>query len=102
MTRTPSQEASQKQERQVAADLGGRVNAGSGNGWRHKNDVRTSEFSVECKTTTKRSYSLKRDELDTAEKYALADGKEMLFVVDIDGKRYYLMRDYTFQIMRGD
>lgn len=98
MTLTPSQ----KQEREVAKENGGRVNAGSGNGWRHKNDVRTPEFSIECKTTSKSSYSLKRSELDLAEKYALADGKDMVFVVDIDGRRYYLMRDYTFHMLRGD
>lgn len=102
MSLTPGQKASRKQEQQVAGDLGGKVNAGSGNGWRHKNDVRTNEFSVECKTTTKLSYSLKRSELDLAERHALADGKDMLFVIDIDGKRYYAMRDYTFEMLRGD
>lgn len=94
--------ASQVQEAEVAAENGGWVNAGSGNGWRHKNDVRTPDYSIECKTTSKKSYSLKADELQKAEKYALADGKEMLFVVDIDGRRYYLMRDYTFHTLRDD
>jgi hypothetical protein len=99
---TPGQRASRKQEAEIAELLGGKVNSGSGNGWRHKNDVRTEEFSVECKTTSAKSYSLKRAELDVAETHALADGKEMLFVVDIDGKRYFIMRDYTFETLRVD
>lgn len=99
---TEDQKRSRRQEAEVAEALGGRVNPGSGNGWRHKNDVRTSEFSVECKTTKARAYNLKRADLDVAEKHALADGKEMLFVVDIDDKRYYLMRDYTFHTLRDD
>lgn len=94
--------ASQKQEREVAADNDGRVNPGSGNGPWHKNDVRSEAYSYECKTTSKRSFSLKRDELDKAEKYALADGKDMVFVVDIDGRRYHLVRDYTWHTLRGD
>lgn len=102
MSRTAGQKASIKQEKEVAADNSGRVNPGSGNGWRHKNDVRSEAYSFECKTTSRNSYSLKRSELDLAEKYALADGKDMVFVVDINGRRYYLMRDYTFQTLRGD
>lgn len=102
MSRTPGLKASRKQESQVAADNGGKVNSGSGNGWRHKNDVRSEPYSFECKTTAHRSFSLKRDDLDTAERNALADGKDMVFVVDIDGRRYYLVRDYTWSMLRGD
>lgn len=102
MTRSPGQRASIKQEKQVAADNDGQTTPGSGNGWRKKNDVISADYSFECKTTTKRSYSLKRDELDKAEKNALMDGRDMIFVIDIDGRRYYLMLDYTWQTLRGD
>lgn len=97
---TDGQKASRKQERQVAAANNGRVNPGSGNGWRHKNDVRSDKYSMECKTTEKGSASLKRKELDTAETYALADGKDMVWVNDIQGKRYYTVRDYTWETLQ--
>lgn len=99
---TPGQRASRKQEKSVAADNGGAVNPGSGNGWRIKNDVRNSSYSFECKTTGKRSARLEREALDKAEIYALAEGRDLIWVNDIDGKRYVTMRDYTWQAVRGD
>lgn len=99
MSPTSGQEASHKQEKQVARDNGGSPTPGSGNTWRRKNDVISTEFSFECKTTTKQSYSLKRSELDKAEINALSDGRDMVFVVDIAGKRYYLVRDYTWSML---
>ncbi|MFE9834067.1 hypothetical protein ACFYP4_02790 [Streptomyces sp. NPDC005551] len=86
---TDNQKASRKQEKQVAADNAGRINPGSGNGWRFKNDVRSATVSFECKTTTQDRYSLKLSELQTAHSHALADGKDMAFVIDIRDKRYY-------------
>lgn len=98
---TDGQRASRKQERQVAAANNGVINPGSGNGWRFKNDVRNDKYSMECKTTEKGSAPLKRKELDTAETYALADGKDMVWVNDIQGKRYYTVRDYTWETLQG-
>jgi hypothetical protein len=99
---TPNQRASRRQENDVAADNDGTPTPGSGNTWRAKNDVRASHYSYECKTTTKKSFSLKRSDLDVAEINALSEGRDMIYVVDIDGKRYYAMRDYTWRAVRSD
>lgn len=92
-----TKKASLKQENEVAAANNGTVNPGSGNGWRHKNDVRSADYSFECKTTTKRQFSLKLAELETANLYAVMDGKNMAFVIDIDGRRYYVVQHHLWQ-----
>jgi hypothetical protein len=94
-----TKKASLKQENEVAADNNGTVNPGSGNGWRHKNDVRSATVSFECKTTAKRTFSLKAAELEEAERYALLDAKEMAFVVDIERRRYYIVTQRMWQDM---
>lgn len=101
MSKSPGHKASRKQEEDVAADNGGYPTPGSGNTWRRRNDVISPEFSFECKTTTRASYSLKRRELDIAEQNALMDGRDMVFVTDISGRRYYTVCDYTWQTLRG-
>ncbi len=88
---------SQKQERRGAQILGGTVNAGSGNGWVRKNDVRTPEYSVEYKVTGKKQYALKEAELTTAERQSLIDGREMLFGIQMEsGRNWIVMSEETF------
>lgn len=91
---------SQRQERRGAELLGGTVNAGSGNGWVRKNDVRTPLFSAEYKVTSKKQYPLKDAELITAEKQALVDGREMLFGIQMASGRHWLtMSEETFMTL---
>ena len=74
---------SQRQERRGAKVYGGKVNSGSGNTDGFKNDVRTDDMSIEFKTTSNKSYSLRLDSLRTAEKEALRGGREsVLFGID--------------------
>lgn len=70
---------SQIQEQRVAALFGGLVNSGSGNTTGHKNDVRTREFSIECKFTKAKGFRITLDMLQQAWKHALLDGRDMLF-----------------------
>lgn len=81
MSRPANLSMSQKQEKDTAKKWGGTQNAGSGNKWQRKNDVRTKDESIECKVTSKGSYSLKLSELLTAEKNALMDGRDMRFKI---------------------
>lgn len=56
---------SQKQERRIAEDIGGRTQPGSGNQAHAKGDVRKKgEFRVEAKFTKSKQFILKREELD--------------------------------------
>ncbi len=86
------QKRSQRQERDIAERVGGRVTPGSGSGWVTKNDVKNSRFSIEAKTTDKKSYSLKLDDLLKAERQAWQDsGRESAFVVQMAGGRQWLI-----------
>lgn len=58
MLRQDNKRRSKLQERKAARDFGGSVTVASGNQWHSKGDVRTDNWLIECKTTTKDSYSL--------------------------------------------
>jgi hypothetical protein len=86
-----------KQEQVTATKHGGRGTPASGSG-SVKNDVRNDDWSFEVKHTSKKSYSVTREVLDTAERHALADGRRMALVLSFDeglGKspRRYVLAD---------
>jgi hypothetical protein len=87
---------SQRQEKDLAERYDGKRSPGSGNGWIHKNDVRNDTFSFEAKTTEKRQYPLKLDELKLAEQYALLSGREMVFVIEMGGRNWMVLSQETF------
>jgi hypothetical protein len=58
MLRDNIHKRSKLQERRAARDYNGVTTPGSGNGWKQKADVHTDNYLIECKTTTKKSYSL--------------------------------------------
>jgi hypothetical protein len=80
----------------AAKDYGGTRNSGSGNGPWRKNDVRTPCYSIECKVTDKRSFTLKLPELRLAEKYALLDMRIMLWEIRMAGREYVVMTKADF------
>ncbi|WP_019629611.1 hypothetical protein [Actinomadura atramentaria] len=94
--KTPQQKASLRQEKAGAALHGGRRTPGSGNGWAVKNDVRTAKWSIEYKTTAKKSYTLKLDELLLAERHALLDGREMAFGIQMGHRSWVVLDENTF------
>lgn len=87
---------SQRQERTLAKELGGSVNAGSGNGWVRKGDVRSEKELWECKVTSAKSYSLKHADLDTVYKQALMDGRIPIFLVE------FLKQGDSFVVLTKD
>lgn len=88
--------ASRRQERRGAARYDGSVNSGSGNGWLRKNDVRTDTLSIEYKHTGAASYRLVAAELATAERNAVADGREMAFIVELGGREWVVLSEPFF------
>lgn len=73
---------SQRQERNLARNTNGTVNAGSGNQWLRKGDVRTEKELWELKITDKKSYALKDADLEKNSNQALVDGRIPIFLVE--------------------
>lgn len=92
----PRIRASRAQEKSLAKSIGGRTTPGSGNGWAVKNDVRNARWSIECKTTTRASFTLTAKALALAERNALLDGRDMAFAVEIQGRSWVVVPLPTF------
>jgi len=73
---------SQRQERALALEVSGSVNAGSGNGWVRKGDVRSDRELWECKITSAKSFSLKYEDLRKVFEQAIVDGRIPIFMVE--------------------
>lgn len=93
---------SQRQERTLAREVLGSVNAGSGNGWVRKGDVRSDTELWECKITSAKSYSLKQAELEKLNNQALMDGRIPIFLVEFlkQGEAYVILSKEDFMEMR--
>lgn len=85
---TAGQRRSRQQEIRAAREHGGVRNPGSGNTWRHGNDVRTPRFSREYKITSAASFQITVRNLRTAERNAVLDGREFAFIVEMAGRQY--------------
>lgn len=73
---------SRRQERKVARDLGGRVQAGSGSSWRARQDVKTDDEMVQVKYTDKDSFTLRAKEWEGIVADALKNGREPAMIVE--------------------
>lgn len=97
----PTRFYSNKQEKQVAKVVGGRQTANSGATAFSKGDVSTSDWLIECKTSTseKASFSIKRDWLDKNKEEAFAMNKDhnaLCFDFGPNTERYYIVDEKTF------
>lgn len=97
-----AQRLARQAEQETARLHDGRATPASGSGDKVKNDVRTPEWSIEVKSTSKLSYSLKVADLTVAVKQALMDGRRMAFVIAFLGGpgtrpgRYVVMTEDDF------
>lgn len=98
----PNLHNSRAQESRLAEKFGGRRTPGSGNQWHSKNDVRTDNWSFEAKTTSKKQYILKAQELETGEKYALLDGKTFAFVIEMNGREWVTIAMEDFELLKEE
>lgn len=79
-------------EKSVAADLGGRVQPGSGATSFAKGDIRLANFLLEHKFTDAASYSLRLETFEKIESEARAMVKLPAMVIDIQGRKLVIMR----------
>jgi hypothetical protein len=97
MAKSPNQRRSKLQEKRIAGDIGGRVQAGSGTSWRAKSDVRKmGDLRVEAKFTSKIEYKLKLDDWVKIWEEAVGGGLETpVMQIEYTGAKYKLaVMDY--------
>jgi hypothetical protein len=88
---------SRKQEEGTATRYGGSRNAGSGNGWRRKNDVRTTKFLIENKTTMGgKQITLKKADLVGLERNALSEARIPMLQFELGDRRYVVLVEDHF------
>lgn len=98
----PTRFYSKKQENSVAKSVSGKRVANSGATMFSKGDVVTNEFLIECKTTTtsKQSFSIKKEWLQKNREEAFAMGKRhnaLAFQFGEDEPNYYIIDEKQFQ-----
>jgi hypothetical protein len=98
MLRQNNHRRSKLQEAKAASDYGGKTRPGSGNQWHSKGDVITPDYLIECKTTTKSSYSLKCQDLLKIWKEAISESKIPVFEIEFStvGLSYVLLEKNDF------
>lgn len=97
----PTRWYSNKQEKAVAKTIGGKQTSNSGATKFSKGDVRTDNWLLECKTTTKeqKSFSIKKEWLEKNKQEAFAMRKRhsaLVFDFGDNGDRYYVLDEKTF------
>ena len=74
---------SEKQEKRVSKDLGGKRQPASGSRWGYRRDVITPTFLVETKTTKGKSFSASFKDLEFIRKQAYATGRIPVYLVSL-------------------
>lgn len=88
---------SRKQEKRSADTYRGSRNAGSGNGWMRKNDVRSEAFLVENKLTTSiKSITLKEVDLRELRQRAIVEDRVPVLQFDLAGRNYVVLVEDDF------
>lgn len=102
---TSNMKKSQAQEKRVARVTGGTRNAGSGNGWQRKHDVRSGGHEGllwEMKRTDKKQITIKAADLDSVRKISWQEGRTPVFHIELAGRRYVLLEEPDFMELIND
>jgi len=94
---------SRKQEKRSANTYRGSRNAGSGNGWMRKNDVRSEAFLIENKLTTgTKSITLKEVDLRELRERAIIEDRTPVLQFDLNGRNYVVLIEDDFLALIDD
>ena len=97
----PTRFYSNRQEKVVANDIGGKQQSNSGATTFQKGDVITDKFLIECKTCVepKKSFSIKKEWIKKNRQEAFAMGKQYsALVFDFgDGEQHYVIDSKLFK-----
>lgn len=84
-SKTSTKYASNKQEKRVAKEIGGKQVVASGSKWGSKGDVRGDLFLIECKTTRRKFYTLNLSTWLKIQREAIKDGiRTPLMCIDLE------------------
>lgn len=78
-----NRERSDKQEKRISEDLGGKRQPASGSRWGYKRDVITPRFLVEAKTTKASKISVSFKDLEFIRRQAYATGRVPVYLVSL-------------------
>lgn len=97
----PTRFASERQEKRIAKEFGGRKTPNSGASF-GQNDVKTPKFDIEAKTTKSEQYILKMADIHTMERKA-DKNKIPLFIIEFDkhGREFVLLDKADFLAISG-
>jgi hypothetical protein len=84
---------SRAQEARLATRHDGTRNAGSGNGWQRKHDVRSPGILWECKRTDAKQITIKLVDMESARKEAWKEDRIPAFHIEIGDRRYIMMEE---------
>jgi hypothetical protein len=84
---------SQQQEKRIAKRVGGTLNAGSGNQWKRKADVREREVLWEMKRTNAKSITIRLADLETVRKEAALIGRLPVLHIELGTRRYVIIEE---------
>ncbi|MAP23263.1 MAG: hypothetical protein CL582_20240 [Alteromonadaceae bacterium] len=76
-------ERSERQEKRIATDTGGKRQPASGSRWGSKRDIITPQLLIEAKTTTKQKQSVSIKDLHFLTKQAYQEGKIPAYVIEL-------------------
>ena len=96
---------SQDQEKRIAKATGGSRNAGSGNGWKRKHDVRSGGHEGllwEMKRTDKKQITIKASDLESVRKVAWSEGRTPVLHIELAGRSYVLIEEADFMEITGE
>ena len=94
---------SNKQEKDVAKQIGGKTVIASGALWHASSDVRNKQYLVECKTTEKSFYTITSKAWEKICKEAVNDGfRDPLLVVDLHNNHKERYVCFPFNLLPFD
>ena len=73
------------------------MNAGSGNGWLRKADVRAKRFLFEAKRTGKLTLTVHTRVLRTLERQAANEGRMPVLPFELGGRNYVILTEDDFE-----
>lgn len=100
MSRRSGLRESQRQERRLAELGGGTVNAGSGNHWQRKGDVRWWDALIEHKWTGKKQVTIKSEVLEKIYDEAIAESRYPVLGLHLNGRDYVVLDESSFCELR--